>query len=212
MKINAVITKKPRINKRAIKLTLTDKTLVAIAGIMLISIISGALAYKTKSEFFKTSIFDSFVAFSTDISGKSFFEAFSGFFAADLSVLLVVTILGTCAFGRIPILMATAFRTVGIGTLGAYLFDSFGFDGAKYFLIIILPGKMLMFFALLLCVQNCFQTSRKMRMLATGKTTETVDFKIYTLRNAVAAVVLALSATLDTVLLRFFSQYFLPKL
>lgn len=212
MKINAVITKKPRINVRAMKLTLTDKTLIAIAGVMLTSIICGALAYKTQSEFFKTSIFDLFAAFSTDISGKTFFEAFSGFFAVDLSVLFVMTILGTCAFGRIPILITTIFRTIGVGMLGAYLFDCFGFDGIKYFLIITLPGKILIFFALLLSVQNCFQTSRKMRLLVLGKTTETVDLKIYMLRNAVAAVVFALAATLDTALLRFLSQYFLPEL
>ena len=212
MKINAVITKKPRIKMQGVRLTLTDKTLIIIAFSMLISIVSGALIYKAQSELFKNSIFDAFVAFSTDLSGKSFFEAFSGFFAVDLSVLLVLTVLGVSAFGRVPILALAVFRVVGIGTLGAYLFDSFGSAGFKYFLLVILPGKAFMFFALLLTVQNCFQTSGRIKLLSNGKLSETLDLKIFIVRNSVAAVIFALSAVIDTILLKFVSQYFLPDI
>ena len=101
---------------------------------------------------------------------------------------------------------------LGIGALGAYLFDKFGSAGLKYFLIVLLPGRVFMFFALLLSVQNCFQTCRKARLILTGKSTETIDFKIYLLRNTVAAVVFAAAAMTDTLLLRFVSGHFLPEL
>lgn len=211
MKISAVITKKPRIKMRELKLNFSDRTLLLIFSVMLFSIIGGAVSYRIKSALFKTAIFDSFVAFSTDLSGKSFFEAFSGFFAVDLSALIVFSILGTSVFGELPILIATVFRTIGIGALGAYLFDSFALEGFKYFLIIILPGKILMFFALLLTVQNCFQMSRKIRINSTGKSNEFPDLKIYLIRNSVAMVIFALSAVTDTFLLRFLSQYFIPN-
>ena len=212
MKINAVITKKPRIKLQNFEFNLVNRSLFFIAGIMLLSILSGALIYKLKSEVIKASVFEMFVAFSTDVTGKSFFEAFSGFFAVDLSVLVILSLLGTSAFGRFPILIAAAFRTFGIGALGAYLFDSFGSAGLKYFLIIILPGKIFMFFALLLSVQNCFQTSRKVNLYTLERSTEKIDYKIYAARNAVALVVFALSSVIDAVLLKFLSGYFLPSI
>jgi len=89
LKINAVITKKPHIKMQGMRLNFIDRSLFAIAAIEFFSIISGALIYKLKSGLFKTSVFDVFVEFSTNLAGKSFFEAFSGFFAVDLSVLLL---------------------------------------------------------------------------------------------------------------------------
>ncbi|MDD7293113.1 MAG: stage II sporulation protein M [Clostridiaceae bacterium] len=212
MKINAVITKKPRIMARNEKLDMFDRSLLLIFAFMLISILAGAIIYRIKSNLFSSAVFESFVAFSTDVTGKSFFEAFSGFFAADLSVLIIITLLGVSAFGRIPILAAAVFRVLGIGALGAYLFDKFASAGLKYFLTVLLPGRVFMFFALLLSVQNCFQTGRKARLILTGKSTETIDFKIYLLRNTVAAVVFAAAAMTDTLLLRFVSGHFLPEL
>lgn len=212
MKINAVITKKPRIKLQSVKLDFVNKTLFLIAGIIFLSIISGALIYKLKSEVIKASVFEIFVAFSTDVTGKSFFEAVSGFFAVDLSVLIILSILGTSAFGRVPILVVTAFRTLGIGALGAYLLDSFGVDGFKYYSIVILPGKAFMLFALLLSVQNCFQTSRKLKLYTLEKSNEKVDYNIYIARNSVALIIFALSALIDSLLLKYVSQYFLPNI
>lgn len=210
MKINAVITKKPLIKFNRAKLSLVDKNIISIASIMFLSIVSGSLIYKFKPEVFKESVFEMFVAFSTDLSGKSFFEAFSGFFAVDLSVLIILSILGASTLGGFPILAAAAFRTLGIGAIGAYLFDSYAFAGLKYFLAVILPGKGFMFFALLLTVQNCFQTSRKIRLITLKKSNEEIDYKIYALRNATALVFFALSSVIDTLLIKYVSQYFMP--
>ena len=212
MKINAVITKKPRIKAQSDKFDMFDRTLLAIFGAMFISVIAGAIVYKIKSSSFSPAVFDMFVAFSTDITGKSFFEAFSGFFAADLSILVIITIFGVSAFGRVPILATAVFRVFGVGALGAYLFDKFGFAGLKYFLIVIIPGRLFMFFALLLSVQNCFQTCCKTRRILNGNSTESINFKFYLLRNAVAAIIFVVAALTDTLLLRFVSGHFLPVL
>ncbi len=211
MKINAVITKKPQIKMHGNRIKNADKALVAIEAVMLLAILCGGLLYRFKSDIFKTPLFESFVAFSTDLSGKSFFEAFSGFFITDLSVLLILSILGTSAFGRIPILITAFFRMSGIGSLGAYFFDSFAFSGIKYFLLVILPGKTFMFFAMLIIIQNCFQTAQKMRLAANIEITEKVDFKLYLLRNTIAAALLAVSALIDTALLKLLSQHLLPS-
>ncbi len=212
MKINAAIAKKPRIRAQSDRFDMFDRTLLAIFGAMFISVISGAIVYKIKSSAFSTAVFDTFAAFSTDITGKSFFEAFSGFFTADLSMLIIITFLGVSAFGYVPILATAAFRVFGVGALGAYLFDKFGFAGLKYFLIVIIPGRLFMFFALLLSVQNCFQTCCKTRKILNGTSTESIDFKFYLLRNAVTAIIFVAAALTDTLLLRFVSGHFLPKL
>lgn len=211
MKINAVISK-PNINRRINELDSFERSLFAIFAIMLTSILAGALAYKTKSSFFESAVFESFVAFSTNLTGKSFFEAFSGFFAVDLSVLIILTLLGVSAFGEIPIISSVFFRVLGIGTLGAYLFDRFDSSGFKYFLLIILPGRIFMFFALLIAVQNCFQTSRKVRHILNGNSTETVDYRVYLIRNVIALSIFALGSLTDTLLLRFVSQHLISEL
>lgn len=212
MKINAVITKRPRTTMSKERLDVFDRTLIAIFGIMLVSVLSGALVYRIKSNFFDSAVFDSFVAFSTDLTGKSFFEAFSGFFAVDLSMIAILTILGTSSFGRVPILATAAFRVVGVGVLGTYLFDKFGVTGLKYFLAVIIPGRVFMFFALLLSVQNCVQCCNRIRLALKGENVKAVDYKVFLLRNLVAAALFALAALVDALLLKFASQHFLPQL
>lgn len=208
MKINAVITKKPIQANEKRKIEDVDRNLLAIASIMMLSIISGALIYRFKSGAFSDGIFNYFVAFSTDLSGKSFAEAFSGFFAVDLSVLLLMSVFGVSAYGRVPILFTVIFRLLGIGALGSFLLDKYSGEGMKFFLAVIVPGKLFMLFALLLSAQNCFQTSKLTKQAVVGKNSEEISLKLFWLRNIVSIVIFSISALVDTLTLRFVSPLF----
>lgn len=208
MKINAVITKRPSLSNEKRKIEEVDRNLLAIASIMMLSIVSGALIYRFKSDVFSDGIFKYFVAFSTDLSGKSFAEAFSGFFAVDLSVLLLISVFGVSAYGRVPILLTVIFRLLGIGALGSFLLDKYSAEGIKFFLAVIVPGKLFMLFALLLSAQNCFQTSKLTKQAIDGKNTEEISLKLFWLRNIVSAAIFLISALVDTLALRFLSPLF----
>lgn len=208
MKINAVFLKKSGAKRTGFTAGDTEKSLFLIFAVMLLSVLLGSLAYTLNRNAFGGEIWNCFVSLLTNANGKSFIEIFSGFYIIDLFVLLLLTVFGTASFGAFPTVITVIFRTSGIGTIGAYLFSNYSFDGLKYYLLLILPGKVILFFGLLLAAQNSLRTSKKTKQIIDGKTGETIDRKLFFLRNAVCGAIFALSALVDTFLMYFLSGKF----
>lgn len=205
MKINAVFLKKPGIKYRRAGISEADKSLIVISAVILASIFAGALAYALNRNAFGGELWNGFFSLFTNANGKSFVELFSGFYVIELFTIILLSVFGTASYGQLPAIAVIILRTVGIGTIGAYLYDNYLSVGFKYFSVIILPGKLLLFFGLLLAAQNALQTSKKTKQCIDGKTGETVDRKLFMLRNGVCAVIFALSALLDAALMYFAS-------
>lgn len=208
MKINAVFLKKSGVRRTGFHTDDAEKSLILIFAIMMVSVIFGALAYTLNRNAFGGEIWNCFVSLLTNTNGKTLIEIFSGFYIIDLFVLFLLTVFATASFGSFPAIITVFFRTVGIGTIGAYLFANYSFTGLKYYLLIILPGKVILFFGLLLAAQNCLRTSKKTKQIIDGKTVETIDRKLFFFRNAVCGAIFALSALTDTCLMYFLSGKF----
>lgn len=208
MKINAVFLKKSGVRRTGFHVGDAERSLLLIFAVILLSVIFGALAYTVNRNAFGGEIWNCFVSLLTNANGKSFIEIFSGFYIIDLFVLLLLTVFGSSSFGFLPTIITVAFRSVGIGTIGAYLFANYSFVGLKYYLLVIMPGKIVLFFGLLLAAQNCLRTSKKTKQIIDGKTGETIDRKLFFFRNAVCGAFFALSALTDTCLMYFLSGKF----
>lgn len=209
MKISAVFLKKPKRKKLRINASETDKSLLIIFLTILLSIICGAMAYIFNRDAFGGELWNAFVSYLTNRGGKTFAELFSGLYIINLFTLILLSIFGTSSFGLIPTLTTVIARTLGIGTIGAYLFMCYSFTGLKYYYMVILPGKVLMLFGLLLAAQNSIQTSRRINQALDGKTGENVDKRMYTIRSLVCAIIFAVSALIDTLLIIFASEKFI---
>lgn len=201
MKINAVFIKKPAIKRVGIKADESYRSLLLIFLVILISMVCGALAYCINRNAFSGELWNGFVRLMTDKSRKSFSEIFSGFYSIDLLVLILLSVFGSASIGFFPTIITVAFRTAGIGTIGAFLFVNHYLIGLKYYLLVIVPGKLLLFFGLLLAAQNSIQTSRKVKQITDGKTNEKIDKKLFAIRNGVCAAIFALSALVDAALI-----------
>lgn len=208
MKINAVITKKPALKKPNFKSLKIDTNLLIIAITIALSTLLGSFLYNIESPTFTSELFKQFLRFTTDYKGKTFVETFCGFYVMDLLYLLLVTIFGLSAFGRIPILSTVICKTIGIGSLGAYFLDCFAEKGFEYYALIIMPGTIIMLFATLLSAQNCFFTSKVTKALIEKKESSQLNIKLYLMRNSVSAIIFAFSSLIDTLCLRVFAKYF----
>ncbi len=208
MKINAVFLKKQKTGHIRVRAGEADRSLLTVFSVIILSMLCGALAYSLNKNAFSGELWNAFVSYMTNKNGKSLIELFSGLYIIDLFTLLLLTIFGTASFGFAPAIATIIFRTTGIGTIGSYLFSNYTFVGLKYFYLIILPGKIFLFFGLMLAAQNCLQTGKKIKLIVGGKTSDSVDKKLFLFRNTVSAIIFALSALTDALLMYCASSSF----
>lgn len=201
MKINAVFLKKQKTGHIKVRAGDADRSLLAVFSVITLSMLCGALAYSLNKNAFGGELWNAFVSYITNKNGKSLIELFSGFYIIDLFTLVLLSIFGTASFGCAPAIATIIFRTTGIGTIGSYLFSNYSFVGLKYFYLIILPGKLFLFFGLMLAAQNSLQNGKKIKLIVDSKTGDSVDKKLFLFRNTVSAIIFALSSLTDALLM-----------
>ena len=125
-----------------------------------------------------------------------------------MSKMKVMTILGTCAFGTPALICLSIVSSMGLSMLTAFIYDNFALKGIEYCLMVFLPGKFLFILALILLTQNCVVTSKSIIDSLNSKVDRVVDFRKYSLRVLVIAVIIFLSAIVDFITLTGFSSLF----
>lgn len=205
MKVSAVI-KNPA---KDIIQTMNENKSAVISSLIIISgIITGVLIYVVNNENLSNDLMEYFLKFNTDFSHKNKPEIFSGLLLPDLIYLTSMSILGTCAFGAPIVILISIINSMGLGTLTAYIYDSFALEGIEYCLIVLLPGKFLLILAMILLTQNCTVTSKHIKNSIFNKDNRVVDFRKYTARIIVIAIILLLSTLVDYITLTSFISLF----
>ena len=201
MKVSAII-KKP--GKNAIE----NKSAIFASLVIIIGIISGVLLYVFNKTEISVKLSESFIKYAAEFSQKNKPEIFSGLIGYDLIFLLVMTILGTCAFGTPALICLSIVSSMGLSMLTAFIYDNFALKGIEYCLMVFLPGKFFLILALILLTQNCVVTSKSIIDSLNSKADRVVDFRKYSLRVLVIAVIIFLSAIVDFITLTGFSSLF----
>lgn len=202
MKVSAVI------NKPSFSSDNTKKSALISAVLLIAGIISGAVLYLISKDSIVSELWEYFINFSTDFSNKNKPEIFSGLVLQNLAYYILMLVFAVCAFGTPVVFFLSFIKSTGLGMLTAYIFDSFALEGMEYCLLVLLPGKFILIFAMILLTQNCYLTSldvnKSLRNLKDGG----VDFRKFSLRSLLLLIILLLSAAVDFAAVTTFSSLF----
>lgn len=130
---------------------------------VLIGIIIGSVLYNLPDFFIKDEAFSLFVDFNTDITDKTNVEVFSGIAISCLLYFFIMFTFGGNIFGKELTLLTTALKASGLGVLVSFLYDRYGAEGFEYTLLVLIPGKSILFFSMLFLSECCFEASTKLR-------------------------------------------------
>ena len=201
MKINAVIS------KPALKVNSADKTAIISAVIIAVGIIAGTVVFIFSKDTAVDSLCDYFLAFTSDFTNKNKPEIISGLILSNIPYFIMMLILGTSVIGVPGIAVLTFAKSMGIGLLVTYIYDSFALKGIEYCLLVLLPGKILLVFAMILLTQSCYVTSGNIRTSLYDKETAEPLHK-FAVRSLVILLLFLASSVVDYFTLTGFSSLF----
>ncbi len=118
------------------------------------------------------------IFFVTNISERmenGFFGAFCASFASNFLFLLSAFLMGFALWGMAFLPFIILFKGFGVGISAGYLFTSFGFKGAIFYLVILLPGIFL--FSMALVYQCATSLSLNKRLVKKLYSADSFSFK-----------------------------------
>ena len=202
MKINAVISK-PSIN-----VNYANKTAILSAVIIALGIICGTIIFLVSDSTVAETLFEYFISFTTDFTNKNKPEILSGLILSHIPYFIVMIILGVSIVGVYLVPVITLIKSIGIGMLITYIYQTFMLKGIEYCLLVLFPGKFIMLFAMILLSQNCLITSNNIRLSAHGNKDRVVELDKYILRTVFIAMIILVSSTVDFITIISFSSLF----
>lgn len=202
MKINAVIS------KPSVKLNNGDKTAIISAAAIAFGIITGAMIYSVSNNTVFNEICDYFLSYATDFTHKNKPEIFSGIIISYVPYIIAMFILGTSIVGAVGTIALSTVKSMGIGLLFTYIYDAFSLKGIEYCLLILLPGKFILIFAMILLTQSCCMNSLAIRKSLSNFENGAVPLQKYLLRSVVILLLFVLSSLADFLMLTSFSSLF----
>jgi len=185
---------------------LSNRTgLIASFASVLAGIAFGSCVYNLPDISCKNELLSLFIDFSTEITDKTYIEIFSGIVISGVLYFISMFILGGNVFGKELSLLATAVKALGIGALISFLYYQHGVEGFEYALLIFLPGKFVLIFAMLFFTECCFNVSEKLRSGFNNEDTKLL-IKMYTFKSIVAFGIMFISWLIDFLCLIGFSK------
>lgn len=202
MKINAVIS------KPSVRLNSADKTAIVSASSIALGIIVGAIIYSLSKNTVVNDICDYFLSFATDFTNKNKPEILSGIIISYVPYIIAMLILGTSIIGAVGTIALSTVKSMGIGLLFTYIYDAFSLKGIEYCLLVLLPGKFILIFAMILLTQSCCLNSLIIRKSLSNSENRAVPLQKYFLRSLVITFLFILSSLTDFLMLTGFSALF----
>ncbi len=202
MKINAVIS------KPSLKLNSTDKTAVLSAAIIVLGVMVGTVIYSVTKDGLINDLCDYYLFYVTDFSNKNKPEILSGIILSNIPYLIMMLIFGTSVVGIPGVVALTFTKSMGIGLLVTYIYEAFALKGIEYCLLVLLPGKFIMIFAMILLTQSCYVNSLSIRKCMNNSEDRVVSLHKFALRSFVIVMLFIFSSVVDFLTLKGFSTLF----
>lgn len=204
--MNAVISS--NILRNAKKITEGNKITAANFSVILGGIVSGALVYLTGKEYIIGEICDYFLNFTTDFSYRSKIEVLSGLLLTHIPYVIICVTLGVCIIGTYLIYFFSFIKAAGISIILAHIYCTYKLKGVEYALLVFLPGKFMMIFAMLSLMYISVNCSIKLNKKIKGDNTEKLYFSGYYGRSAVTFMLFVVSSLIDFICVSCFSPLF----
>lgn len=187
------------------------KEMTAVVFLLVSGIILGILTAKDGSEAIQKcaeTIFRSFFSFR---SSQNISTGIISSLVVSLVFQLVAFVCAFCAVGA-PIIASLPFvRGLGIGLISAYLYSAYKLQGIGYCTLIIFPGAIVSFIALVYITTDSFKMSLNAFGLVFGKSrpgNETEKAKNFIIRQFFYFLIFFLAAVADVLTAKLFSGFF----
>lgn len=202
MKLSAVI-KRPSVSSNPAK-----SSAMISASIIIVGITVGTALYVLSEKAIENQLWNYFISFSTDFANKNKPEIFFGLVMQNLAYFSVTLFCALCVFGTPAVFFLSFTKSLGLGMLTTYIYDSFALRGIEYCLLVFFPGKILLIFAMILLTQNCYVMSTDINRSIRNKSEGGVEFRKFTLRGLFILFLIILSSLIDFLTVISFSSLF----
>jgi len=139
-----------------------DASLVIMLCTLVVGVLIGTVAYSTLSAEQSDALSKVSVGFalSRAVSGAS--EIFLCSLAVSSFYNGVIYLLGTMAFGQLPVFIVLLFRGITVGTLMSQLFSDHSGSDLFCCVMLVIPGAVVSLYALALCAKDSVRLSSRM--------------------------------------------------
>ena len=181
-----------------------DKALIYSFISVAVGLISGAVVTGFTTSDLKTETADLFVSFFTDFTDKNKLEIFSGISLEGLIYFVALFIAGGNIFGKKLTLVLTALKASGITAIITVLYSDYALKGLEYILLVFMPGKIMLFFAMLFMTKFCYEFSLDLRSTKDRKKITNV----FIIKSLIALFFMLVSWLIDFLAIIIFSGLF----
>lgn len=205
MKINAVITAK--------RLKTPENNYYNISALISaipigVGIISGCIVYLLFGEIIKGELWNFFIRFTIEFTGKTKVEILTGLLLSNVPYLVLMYLFGTNLRGTYLAFALSFFKSFGLGLISTYIYCAYSLKGIEYCLLIFFPGKVIQIFSMLLLTENCHNMSLNLSNVVKEKNDSHIDLMRYELRNIFISALFTLSCIVDFIMIICFSTLF----
>lgn len=143
---------------------------------------------------------------------QSFFEGFKASMSAYFLFYIMSLLLGLSLWGTIGIPAVMTLKGIGAGLCAGYLISAYSFQGAVFYVIVMLPGLFLSSLSLILECKHSFRLSQKLwryfSPLKKNSDQEKPDMLSFFQKSSVILLLTAAGAIVDVLFTAFFSHMF----
>ena len=194
-----------------LRLSKHNKSFIFLFGCLIVGMVCGAISV---SSFNMESIYKLDFLFLTDFKermGQSYIEIFISSFCILSLFAFFLELSALSCWGMIFIPIIIAFKGLGLGLSGGYLYLIYGLKGIAFYILILLPGIFISSVGLTLLSIRCTKFSIKLlRILFAKESQENLwnDLKSHLKNSGYCFVLLAAASILDVCFMAMFSRFF----
>ncbi len=175
---------------------------------LLFGLIAGVAVYYFCDELISDTLPKYFLSFSTEFNYKSKPEILSGLAVYNLIYFFALLVLSTSALGAPIILFISFIKSAGLTLVVSHIYAVYALKGIEYCLLVFLPGKAVLLFAMLLYTQLCCKTSTKIASVIRGNYSDDKNIKPYIARVIIVILLFMFSTLMDFLTIISFSSLF----
>lgn len=187
------------------------KEMIAVIILLISGIIMGVLTAKNGSETIQKCAETIFNSFFSLRSSQSISAGIISSVGISLAFQIAAFACAFCAVGAPIIAMIPLVRGLGIGLISGYLYSAYKLQGIGYCALIIFPGVIISFIALVYITTDSFKMSLNAFGLIFGKIrpgNETEKAKNFIIRQFFYFLIFLLAAVADGITAKLFSGFF----
>lgn len=185
---------------------LTEKKILVPFLSIMTGLILGTIIYSFVDENIVSELSKLIANFNEAFINKEKTEVFSDIALSGLLYPVIMFIVGGSIFGSAVCPLITVMQSMGLGFATTFFYCFLGLKGVEYILLIFFPGKIFLFFSMILMTRICIEMSGG--LINCDKSAVYDKIKIFSLKSAVVLFLCLISRIIDFLCMLMFSGLF----